>query len=90
MEKFPWGSSEQWEEYLQTHYHLINSPASDRGSTILHMAVQRNYLNLVSMLLRLGADLEAKTERGETPLLVACQVSVVVHNSALEPIYEIQ
>ena len=78
MEKFPWGSADQWEEYLQTHYHLINSPANDRGHTILHMAVHRNYLSLVNLLLRLGADLEAKTEKGETPLLIACQVYTII------------
>ncbi|XP_065900414.1 putative ZDHHC-type palmitoyltransferase 6 [Dysidea avara] len=83
MEKFPWGSADQWEEYLQTHYHLINSPANDRGHTILHMAVHRNYLSLVNLLLRLGADLEAKTEKGETPLLIACQSGSLYTTHAL-------
>ena len=78
MKNFPWGSADKWEEYLQTHYHLINSPANDRGSTLLHMAVQRGYLSLVKLLLRLGADLEAKTDKGDTPLLIACQVAIVI------------
>ena len=41
---------------------------ADSGLTLLHLAILRNNPDIVSMLLEHGADLNAKTTRGETPL----------------------
>ena len=75
MNNFPWAAPDQWEQFLQSHLHEINSPANDHGLTVLHLAVQRGYLGLVNTLVGHGVDLEARTANGDSPLLIACQVN---------------
>jgi len=74
MDNFPWSASDQWEQFLQSNLHAINSPVNNYGFTVLHLAVQRGYLTLVNMLIAQGVDLETRTSNGDSALLIACQV----------------
>ena len=51
--------------------------ANNHSRTPLHHAVTRNYEShpdVVQVLIDAGADIEAKNEKGRSPLLLACQV----------------
>ena len=45
------------------------------GYTPLHAAVRRAHIGMIKMIVERGADIDARANEGETPLLVACQVS---------------
>ena len=45
------------------------------GYTPLHAAVRRTHIGIIKMIVGHGADIDARANEGETPLLVACQVS---------------
>ena len=77
MNNFPWAAADQWEQFLQSHLHEINSPVNSDGLTVLHLAVQRGYLSLVNLLIAHGVDLEARTANGDSALLIACQVAKI-------------
>lgn len=57
---------------LQTNATAANLP-DDSERTPLHVAASRNCTNLIPVLLRAGARIEAKDKAGETPLHVAAQ-----------------
>ena len=42
-----------------------------RQETILHLAAYKGYVDIVSYLLTVGADMEAKNNEGATPLILA-------------------
>ena len=44
------------------------------GYTPLHAATRRAHIGMMKMILSHGADIEARANDGETPLIVACQV----------------
>jgi ankyrin len=56
----------------------VNAPEAD-GTTALHWAVQRNDLDLVSRLLKAGAQVNVKNQFGSTPMFEAA----VTGNAAL-------
>ena len=45
--------------------------ADDEGHTPLHAAASRNSVDIVRLLLDAGADVNARSNKGETPLLNA-------------------
>ena len=45
------------------------------GYTPLHAAVRRTHIGMMKIMVEHGADIDARANEGETPLLVACQVS---------------
>ena len=45
------------------------------GYTPLHAAVRRTHIGMMKVMVEHGADIDARANEGETPLLVACQVS---------------
>jgi ankyrin repeat protein len=49
----------------------IVASANEMGLTALHGAAQQNYPRVVTLLIELGAPLDAHTKTGETPLAVA-------------------
>jgi ankyrin repeat protein len=57
---------------LQTNAFAVNLP-DDSRRTPLHDAASRNCTNVISVLLRAGAKLEAEDQAGATPLHVAAQ-----------------
>ena len=59
--------------------------------TPLQAAARRGHVHLIQLLIASGADLEAKTASGETPLLIACIVGYfrkkfTLHTATLEHI----
>ena len=53
----------------------LRSIHPQNGYTPLHAAVRRAHLGMIKMIVKHGADIEARANEGETPLIVACQVS---------------
>lgn len=51
----------------------VNADCDDNGMTLLHVATHCQSLRLIDLLLRRGADLEARAKDGATPFLLACQ-----------------
>ena len=45
------------------------------GYMPLHAAVRRTHIGMMKIMVDHGADVDARANEGETPLLVACQVS---------------
>lgn len=45
------------------------------GYTPLHAAVRRTHIGMIKVIVEHGADVDVRANEGETPLLVACQVS---------------
>ena len=52
----------------------VHSVHPQNGYTPLHAAVRRAHIGMVKMIVEHGADIDARANEGETPLLVACQV----------------
>lgn len=50
---------------------IVNS----RRETALHVAIRRNKLQVLIGLLNQGANIEARNENGETPLILACKIN---------------
>lgn len=51
---------------------LVNIPGSDEmSSTPLHLAVNKNRLEIARTLLENGADINARNKHGQTPLILA-------------------
>ena len=55
--------------------YYVNAVNPQNGHTPLHAACRRAHRGLIKLLVRYGADLEARAAAGETPLMVACHVS---------------
>ena len=53
----------------------LRSTHPQNGYTPLHAAVRRAHIGMIKMIVGHGADIEAKASDGETPFIVACQVS---------------
>lgn len=51
----------------------IEEEKDDLGTTILHKACQKGYLNIVQRLIFFNANIEIKSKYDTTPLLFACQ-----------------
>lgn len=49
------------------------------GYTPLHAAVRRTHIGMVKMIVEHGADVDARANEGETPLMVGCQVSMYMY-----------
>ena len=45
-----------------------------RGFTLLHLASERKNLQLASIFVKVGVEIDAQNNRGETALFVACKV----------------
>jgi hemoglobin len=62
-------------ELLIQHGSAVNRQSGPGKSTPLHMAARRGHVFLADILLKAGADMEAKDSKGETPLrrAVNCQ-----------------
>ena len=60
-------------ETLLQHHANVNAPfpPSNGGETPLHLAVLKSYPNLVNLLLKYGADINATNGSGRTPLFHA-------------------
>jgi ankyrin repeat protein len=54
----------------------VNDASVYNGSTPLHKAVQRSFTECVSLLLRAGANIDAQTAHGVSPLFCASDASV--------------
>ena len=61
---------------LQTRRFCVNSQ-THKGNTALHLAVLDGNMDVISLLVRAGADPNARNNEGETPLHFAAQVGEV-------------
>ena len=61
----------------------LNSANPQNGFTPLHAAARRAHSGLIKLLIKSGADLEAKWRGGETAFLMACKVSCSLPVSSL-------
>ncbi|NWS64579.1 ASB10 protein, partial [Chunga burmeisteri] len=59
-------------QQLLQHGASVNSRTEDEDDTALHVAARHGLTDHVQLLLRYGAELEAKNEEGQTPLNAAC------------------
>ena len=50
------------------HPHCFTGAATTTGDTPLHRAVHYGHLDIAKLLLRAGADLEARDQKGRLPL----------------------
>ncbi|XP_017786257.1 PREDICTED: ankyrin repeat domain-containing protein 49-like [Nicrophorus vespilloides] len=66
------GKLEKLKELLKAHPNLVHYKDKD-GYTPLHRACYANHLEIVDYLLKMGADIGAKTEMLWEPLHSACQ-----------------
>ncbi|NXI98785.1 ASB10 protein, partial [Psophia crepitans] len=57
---------------LLQHGASVNSRTEEEDDTALHVAARHGLTDHVQLLLRCGAELEAKNEEGQTPLNAAC------------------
>ncbi|KAM9647778.1 ankyrin repeat and SOCS box protein 10 isoform 3-T5 [Morphnus guianensis] len=57
---------------LLQHGASVNSRTEEEDDTALHIAARHGLTDHVQLLLRYGAELEAKNEEGQTPLNAAC------------------
>ena len=61
----------------------LNSANPQNGFTPLHAAARRAHSGLIKLLIKSGADLEAKWRGGETAFIMACKVSCSLPLSSL-------
>lgn len=59
-------------QQLLQHGASVNSRTEEEDDTALHIAARHGLTDHVQLLLRYGAELEAKNEEGQTPLNAAC------------------
>ncbi|KFP17449.1 Ankyrin repeat and SOCS box protein 10, partial [Egretta garzetta] len=59
-------------QQLLQHGASVNSRTEEEDDTALHIAARHGLADHVQLLLRYGAELEAKNEEGQTPLNAAC------------------
>ncbi|KGL78584.1 Ankyrin repeat and SOCS box protein 10, partial [Tinamus guttatus] len=59
-------------QQLLQHGASVNSRTEEEDDTALHVAARHGLADHVGLLLRHGAELEAKNEEGQTPLNAAC------------------
>lgn len=59
-------------QQLLQHGASVNSRTEEECDTALHVAARHGLIDHVRLLLRHGAELEAKNEEGQTPLNAAC------------------
>lgn len=59
-------------QQLLQHGASVNSRTEEEDDTALHVAARHGLTDHVQLLLRYGAELEAKNEEGQTPLNAAC------------------
>ena len=52
----------------------VNQVLTDKKETALHLAAKYGHAKIVSRLCELGADLEAKTNEGLTPRMLALKI----------------
>jgi len=61
----------------------VNTYREDNGLTLLHLAVSTGHVNIIELLLQYGADVHARSLRGETPLHYIAQtipcISDIIH-----------
>lgn len=69
--------------------HMCQTDMRDaEGNTILHLACQKGFRDLVALLIENGADIEAVNNKGYTPLHLACkhnrkdEAQVLIKNNA--------
>ena len=60
-------------ELLKESRTIVDALYSNDQGTALYIACDKGQLKLVSLLLSIGANINAVTERGTTPLMVACK-----------------
>ena len=60
-------------ELLKESRTIVDAFYSNDQRTALHIACDKGQLNLVSLLLSIGANINAATGSGTTPLMVACK-----------------
>ena len=56
---------------LISHGADLEAPSEDRGARAIHLAANFGDLEMLNLLLDGGADIEAKDQTGQTPLLIA-------------------
>ncbi|NXL50922.1 ASB10 protein, partial [Podilymbus podiceps] len=59
-------------QQLLQHGARVNSQTEEEDDTALHVAARHGLADHVQLLLRYGAELEAKNKEGQTPLNAAC------------------
>ena len=69
------GVSKQWFEFIKETESIWKPHISQ--DHIFHKVCSSGYLNIVKLLIDLGFDINASDEKGETPLIIACQKSNV-------------
>ena len=68
-----YGRIENVKKYLNDKTVNVNWKPEGPGAFALFEACFHGHLEIVELLLNNGADIEVKTDRGETPLLKACR-----------------
>ena len=78
-------------ELLKESRTIVDAFYSDDQRTALHIACDNGRLKLVSLLLSIGANINAVTGSGTTPLMVACKSTdhVIVQRLLQEPTIDI-
>jgi uncharacterized protein len=61
----------------------VNAPSGDRKETALHAAARNAMLSVTNKLISLGANVDAKDFRGDSPLLSALQCSEITDSTLL-------
>ena len=78
-------------ELLKESCTIVDALYSNAQRTALHIACDKGQLKLVSMLLSIGANINAVTDSGTTPLMVACKRRdyVIIQRLLQEPTIDI-
>ena len=66
------------ESIILAYPSCVHANFPQNGYTPLHAAVRRANIGMIKLIVEHGGNIEAKASEGETPLIVACQVSVLL------------